>query len=1109
MKHIRQILCGIGFSKNARLSVAALCALSLFAQSEQGRLNGIVMDSSGAVIPGASITAKNLKTGIARSAAANDSGQFVILNLAAAQYAVTVTAEGMATREYKEVPLAVGETRALNVTLEPEGVVQQIDVSAGALAEIDTSSARIGVNVSEREVAQLPLNGRQISQLYLLAPGATSAGGGSYDNIRFSGRSNQQNAIRYDGVEGSSIIDASPGNLNGQISSFFRLQASLENVQEFRVESNNYPAEYGTGTGGQISVVTKSGGNDFHGGLFEYVRNNALDARNFFDRGKSPLRMNQFGGSLGGAIVKEKLFFFGSYEGLRQSLLVPFREAVPSAAARARAVDSIRPLLAAYPIGVQPTSNPDLDLAFLDARQTVTENSASMRLDYRINSKYTLYGRFFRDQGRSFQPIGVTGNGIRVSAIPQNAVVNLQQILSPSVINETKVGLNAYKTRAYGYAPSIPGIDLSALSVVATGSVALSGITTQGASAGVATPGGLVRANSATNGRGQPYTNYSVSFIDNLSWVKGNHTAKFGFEFRPVRLFTDRLGGTTYSFSNVNDLLANRPLQIQFLGDMSAPSPFNNGATGERALRQEFYIAYAQDEWRIRPNFTMSYGLRYEYYSPFREARNLAVVFDTERGQLLPSGTRPYQSSRKAFGPRLAFTWAPERFHNRTTFRVGAGYYYGPGQPEDLIQPFESDRVSTTLASGSAFPINPAQIIAAYDIDNPRLRFQPRAYAPGYRVPEQVLSYTASIQQRLPGESVLTVAYVGSQGRNLFIRTLSNLITDVGTNPATGAAIVTRQFGDRFAEVDVKTSGGVDHYDALQVTLNRRFSRGLTLGSSYTWGHSRGNSGGSNETVTVANPYNWDYDRGDNGVDIRHNLNLSALYELPYGPGRKFGPNATGLAGALLGGWQLGGILNARAGLPLDPLIVRPDVVYRDNRDGRIYTNPVVVNGAPVTTAIVNVPGGGASRQIRRPDYVSGVSPYLQTAEKTVVLNPAAFSIPAPGAFGNASRYSLRGPGLAQVDLTLQKSFALTERFTLQFRGEMYNIMNKANFANPPAQLFNALPAGPNARTGLQPGQAFSPSTAGGTFGIVNSTLDRTVGLGAARQIQLSLRLSF
>lgn len=260
----------------------------------------------------------------------------------------------------------------------------------------------------------------------------------------------------------------------------------------------------------------------------------------------------------------------------------------------------------------------------------------------------------------------------------------------------------------YGFAPPVPGVDLSAVSFSITGSIALPGIGGQGASAGVATPGGLVRANSATNGRGQPYTNYSLSFIDNLSWIRGAHNLKFGAEVRPIRMYTDRLDGTTYSLSNLNDFLANRPLQIQFLGDISAPSPFHGGQTGNRQAQQEYYIGYAQDEWKIRSNLTMSYGMRYEYYSVLREARNLAVVMDTVRGGLLPSDTPFYQSSKLNFGPRPAFSWSPARFHDRTVFRIGSGYYFGPGQTEDQIQPIESDRVSSTLPAGTTYPTNPA-----------------------------------------------------------------------------------------------------------------------------------------------------------------------------------------------------------------------------------------------------------------------------------------------------------------------------------------------------------------------------------------------------------------
>ncbi len=1077
-----------------------------FAQTDQARIVGNVKDPQDAVIPGASVVVRNAKTGLERTVTANERGYFVVPNLLPGVYALVATADGLGPTEMKDLVLGVGQERTLDVVLRPATLQQEVAVFGGGLAAIDTSSARVGVNVSEREVAHLPLNGRQISQLYLLSPGAVNNGPGTYDNIRFSGRANQQNIVRFDGVEGTSIIDASPGNLNGEVSSSFRLQASLENVQESRVESNSYPAEYGTGTGGQISIITKSGSNDFHGSLFESLRNDALDARNFFDRsGKSPLRLNQFGASLGGPIIRDRLFFFTGYEGLRQSVGINLIETVPSATARERAVASIRPLLAAYPAGSTPTSNPDFDFAFLNSAARVSENAGGLRLDHKMNGRYSLYARYFRDQGESRQPLGVTGNALNVTAVPQNAVVSLQQVLSSSMINETKVGLNALKTRGRGSAAPVPGMDVAFLSVNIAGQVALPGIAGQTAAAGVATPGGLVRANSATNGRGQPYTNDSLSFIDNLSWVKGSHSMKFGFEVRPIRMYTDRLGGTTYTFSNLNDFLANRPSQIQFLGDVSAPSPFNDGQTGNRLAKQEYYIGYAQDEWKIRPNVTLNYGLRYEYYTVLREDRNLAVVFDTVRGVILPSNTPFYQSSKVNFGPRLALSWAPQRFRNRTVLRVGAGYYFGPGQTEDQIQPIESDRVSRTLPAGSTYPIDPASIIAGYDINSPALGYQPRAYAPGYRIPERILSYTASVQQKLPGEAILTVAYVGSQGRNLFLRTWTNKIAGVATNPTTGAAVVTREFGGRFAEVDVKTSGGTDHYDALQTTLNRRFRQGLTLGSQWTWAHSIGNTSGSNEARTSHDPFHFEADRGDNNFDVRHSFNFSALYELPFGKGRRFLSGSGTTAGLLAGGWELGGIVNARSGVPIEVLISRPDVVYRDNRTGAILSNPILVNGRPVTTAIINTPGGGASRAIRRPDLVPGVSPYLKQS-KTRFINPAAFSIPAPGMYGNLARNALHGPSLAQLDLTVAKRFRLGERSSVEFRSEFYNLFNRANFANPPATLPNALGTG---RNQLQPGQPFTEAAAGGAFGVLTSTVTREVGIGTNRQIQLSLRVNF
>lgn len=1069
-----------------------MCVMALWSQSDTSAIVGVIQDSEHAILAGAMVTVQNEKTGTVREATSDAEGRYTLTNLSAANYTIKVAAPGFAAMQRSGIKLSVSQQIAVNFILVPQMIKTEIVVEGGDVVAVDTASAKMGVNVSEREVENLPLNGRQLSQLYLLAPGANTGGGGSYDNIRFSGRSNQQNAIRYDGVEGSAIIDSSPGNLNGQISSFFRLQSSMENVQEFRVESNNYPAEYGTGTGGQITVVTKSGGNQLHGSVFEYLRNNALDARNFFDGAKTnPLRLNQFGASAGGAIVRDRWFWFASNENLRQRQSIPFREAVPSVSARARAVASVQPLMSLYPVGNIATTDPNADVVALDRSQSVDEASFGSRIDGRLTERFNVYARFFRDQGHSVQPLGVTGNGIDVTAVPQNAVFNTQWIVSPTKINEAKLGINAYKTRAWGRAPIVNGFNPADISVNLTGGIAIAGISSQGAGTGFATAGGLVRSNSATNGRGQPYTNTSTALIDNFSWIQGSHNFKMGGEARWVRLYTDRLGGTTYSFANVEDLVNNRPLQVQFLGDVSAPSPFNRNAIGERELNQHFLIGYVQDEWKLRDNITVNYGMRYEYYSVFKEKRNLAVAWNPVTGQLMDPALPIYRSSRTNFGPRLSSTWSPRRWQGKTVVRVGSGIYYGPGQPEDLIQPFESDRVSSTL-TGVAYPINTQAIVANYNINSPTLKFQPRAYDPGYRVPETVYSYTTSVQQQIRSNTV-TVAYVGSLGRNLFIRTLGNLITNVGTNVTTGAAVVTRQFGDRWAEVDVKTSGGNDHYNALQATLNRKTRNGFNYGVSYTWGRSIGSSGGSNETVTVANPYNWRYDYGNNAADIRHNLNTVMLYEGSRG---------------LLKNWQVGSIINTRTGLPLDPLIVRNDVIYKDQRTGMYYNNPVIENGVVHSVAVVNVPGGGQSRQIRRPDYVAGVSPYVKS-NGTLYLNSAAFSTPLPGTFGNASRYSLRGPALFQTDFTVQRKIRITEHFQLTARAEVYNLFNRANFANPPTQLPNAIPSRPGQANTVQPGQAFGAATQGAAFGVINSTLDRTVGLGTSRQIQLSLRLSF
>ena len=374
------------------------------AQTDSARLVGRIYDASGAVVPGATVTVTNLSTDREQSASSNESGYYRIDGLAPASYRITAKTPGFADVTIPGVTLVVGQERTVDLKLSVENQVETINVSAEALAAVETSSASIAGNISAREVSNLPLNGRSLSSLYLLAPGASTTSSGTFNSIRFSGRANEQNTVRYDGVQAGSIIGNSPGDPTGGGSTDMRLSQSLENVQEFRVEASTYSAEFGRGAGGQVSVITKSGTNELHGSVFEYLRNDYLDARNYFDKSpkQAPLRLNQFGGSVGGPIIKNKLFFFGSNENLVQRQYIAFSATTLSAAARARAVPSIRPLLAAWPVGnAGPTTNPDLDFYSANLASKVNDHFSSGRLDYAVNSRNQMYVRY-NYQNREF-----------------------------------------------------------------------------------------------------------------------------------------------------------------------------------------------------------------------------------------------------------------------------------------------------------------------------------------------------------------------------------------------------------------------------------------------------------------------------------------------------------------------------------------------------------------------------------------------------------------------------------------------------------------------------------------------------------------------------------
>jgi hypothetical protein len=1115
-----------------------------FAQNDSGRIAGTVRDQTDAVVGDASVTVKNERTGESRAATTNTQGFFVVSALKPSTYAISITKPGFQQIEYTQMPVAVGQELTLDFQFKPAGVSETVNVVASAQV-LDLSSAKIGANVSEREVQGLPVNGRQMSQLMLQAPGSQNAGTGTWGEIRFSGRAVEQNVIKYDGIEASGIIDSAPGVANGENNSLFKLQASLENVQEFRVESSGYPAEFGTGTGGQISVITKSGGNQFRGSVFEYLRRDELDAANYFDSfrnadgsviaaagsaptvPKSPLDLNQFGGSIGGPLLKDRAFFFGSYEGYRLDAGKNLIQGVPSPSAWARAVPAVaglRPGFTAPDSHLLPgaSTNADIDIYQWQANQNVQENSFSARLDFRFNNNWSSYVRVFHDQATSLDPQDVSGRFFRVTINPTNAIYNLQGILGGGAINEFKFGYNSAPSTEG--AQTQPGFENFSLSL--TGNATLASVAGLGSSSSLASPGGLVGVNSQGNGRGAPYDPYSLTVADSLTKVMGTHMVKVGADVRFIRMSTDQLGGTTYTYPNVTAFLANQPTRVLYFGDLSEPSPFHNGATGPKHIKQEYYVGYAQDEWRVKPNLTLNYGLRYDYYVPLTEVDDRVVKLNIVTGVIDPDTTPFYKSKTTSFQPRLSVSYAPAQ---KTVLKTGFGIFVGPGQTEDQIQPIEAERISTAVTSGPllAYPVDPATIRLNFT-NNPNNRaYAPRAYADDYTLPEKVYQYTASVQQELGRGVAVSAAYVGSQGRNLFLRSITNQIVGVQSLGATAGRVV-REFSivtcadgttgtgimcpgstitgvqNPYDEIDYKTSGGRDSYNAMQLALTRRSINGVALNAQYTLGYSKGTTGGSNEARTAGNnasfpserPANrtniadWDsYEYGYNQFDVRHTFNFSALY-------------STKGEGLLTGGWSLGGILNARSGLPLEVRITRNDIVYVDG-SGNVFLNP-----AADRTAVVNTPGGGNTRNFRRPDLVPGVDPFFVDGG-LLILNPAAFATPKPGTNGNLERNSLHGPNFWQVDAVVAKRIGPSRGPSGELRLEIFNIFNHTNLSGIGAVLPNALPSSSLTESGkVQPGQPYT-SAAAGSFGRATSTVGTTVGIGTNRQIQLAFRFNF
>jgi carboxypeptidase family protein/TonB-dependent receptor-like protein len=1033
---------GDPMSLTSRVLTALCSAGLLMAQIDRATLNGTVTDSSGAVIAGVKVEALSATTGKEREVLTNERGIYLIPAIPVGRYAIVFSKNEFRTARFENVEFRVGQTLTLDARLDVASVATSVDVKANAVL-LERSSAELGSVVDTSEIANLPTNGRNWANLLVLVPGAIDDGGGDQRSIRFGGRGREDNNYMLDGVDATGIQEQAQKSTT-------RLQVSSDAVEEYRVNSMLYTAEYGAGAGGQVDIVTKAGTNEYHGSLFEYLRNSALDSRSFLDLDLDPaappvtkvppFHMNQFGATFGGPIVKDKTFFFASYEGIRQFRGLTLHAFVPSPSLRSQILSTspqMAPILGAYPLGQISSCNFSSDPGCADIDEfthqgtiRIREDSGMLRLDHRWTDKTTLYLRAIRDDSFSSGPLGNLLDLQQVKTKPQNYVIGMEHTFSPSMFNEAKFGVN----RAPFHNPQ------ASVFPIAVNSDNFEGLNNTNTDHEVGT---------------------SFGWIDNLSIVHGRNTFKIGIEVRRIWLNQGITEDNSVNFTNdaslINDQLDSFSLRSSWWS---------------RGFRHTFVLPYFQDEWKLRKNLTLNLGIRWEKYSVVTEALGRTRVFDLLGCQgICPHGSPMYFPNNLNFDPRFGIAWSPAE---KTAIRGGFGIYHGAGQNDDLNAALESDNTRVDLTSSDvsnlSYPIEPFLPQASAVARNPRALFRPHRDL-------YVEQWGLSVQQSLPHDFVLMTGYSGSHGVRLFARTYINTI-----DPATGLRPLAG-----FGQIDEKRNDANSSFHALNVTLQRHLTNGWMWGAQYMWSHSINDGAvGGGESNAPENVLCRRCDRGPSVFDVRHNLVMSSVYELPFGPGKSYLGKSSGLAGKLLGGWELSGMSVWRTGHPLT-------VTF--NPDGSFLPD-----------------GNGSSDE--RPDIVPGVSVVPQHQNANNWINPDAFQSPPTDAngnllrFGNAGRGLIRSPIVWQVDFSLTKKFKLTERYTLEFIAQAFNIFNHDQLSDPNTGLDYNSPDATHSQ-----GYVSAPGGFGQITTLVNQNSDKFIpdntGSGLPRQIQFALRLEF
>ena len=1060
---------------------------------------GTVQDTSGAMVPGVAVTVKNLETGATRAVTTDDRGSYRALSLPVGRYEVTAEKAGFKRQVRTGITLVVNQEAVVNLGLEVGEVQQEVTVTAEAPI-INTTTASTSGLVGEKEVKDLPLEGRSFDNLITLNPGATgnatglrtaSSGKVPGNLFNISGRRAEENLFLLNGIEytSASLFGATPGGASGQL-------LGIDAVREFNVQSTTYGAEYGKRVGGQINVVTQSGTNQFHGTVFEFLRNSALDAANFFtNKGNQtipPFRRNDFGGAAGGPIQKDKTFIFGNYEGVRQRLTTTVASFVPDLSARAGLLPckvvtpapancpasglvnvTVAPGMSQY-FALYPTPNGPEQLtnglpsgiaeAFNSGLNPVREDFGIVRVDHLFSEKDALGGAYTIDDGSSLTPGSDPFNAQILTLRSQVASLEETHTFSPTVINTARIGFS----RGSYFTDSVPTVPLPAsISIIAgrpMGQVLIGGAGVAGGS--VSTYGSIAVD--------QAIARNLFTYSDSLQMTKGRHLISLGGWFQRVQLnelfISSAYGGVTFG-----------GLQ-QFLAGQAA-SVSGTFLIAKRYSRQWEGAWYATDTFKATQRLTLTLGVRHEFNNgwnvgPAGQPANyvmgttgcLASVAQCVQLQPTTSSSMYSQNNAKfLFGPRVGLAWDPFG-KGKTSVHAGWGMYFN--QIDDLT--YAIAQPSSFALGSTAAPVQfPFQIVPGTPLvgSTPRIRgvFPPDAKTPTLQ------AWNLTVEQQLTSSTMISVGYVGSHGYRFFssgeVNPTNSVICPASPCPATypaGATYYPSAAQTARLNPLVGSSAGVfqqfvdSSYNSLQIDLRQRVTKGLTFRANYSFSKALDDSsvllGGvfSNCPSGLMNPMNPIGDYGRSCYDNTHRFNFNGSYDLPFGQGKSFLSGATGVANKVVSGWKLNGIVAVQTGMPFTPFLG-----FGNARNGAT---------------------GGTERPSWNPNFTGPV--IVGTANEW--YNPNAFIAPPVGTYGNMGRNVLTGPGLSNVDMSLFKNTQLSEKINLEFRAEIFNLFNHPNFSEPNTTVFSG-----------------SAAVYSGTAGAITSTLS------PERIIQFGLKLKW